>query len=416
MSPKAMFPRAISPKAMRPFNFSAGPATLPESVLQRAADDMLNWHGSGMSVMEMTHRGPVYLGLFEKVMADFRRLLVLPEHYKILFMQGGATAQNALIPLNLLGENRKADYVNTGHWSTKSISEARQYGDVHVAASAESPVDCHGPSALAVTPSLGTAHNSSSRGPEGPVAIHPFSYIPPVEHWRVRPDSSYLHICGNETIGGVEFHQWPDMKSLGAPNVPLIVDMSSHILSRPMDMTQMDLAYGGAQKNLGIAGLTFVILNESLITQRVNAPLAGCPTIFDYRKVLANDSMFNTPPTYAIYLTGLLLEWIDAQGGVAEMGKRNAEKAALLYGALDASAFYQTRVAKNARSFMNVPFYLPDDRLYEPFLAGAKARGLLNLKGHKAVGGLRASIYNAMPIQGVQALVDWLNEFEKEHA
>lgn len=365
---------------MRPYNFAAGPSMLPDSVLQRASSEMLDWHGSGMSVMEMTHRGAEYQGLFEKVMDDFRRLLALPEHYKILLMQGGATAQNALIPMNLLGENRKADYVNTGHWSTKSINEAKQYGDVHVVASPESTA------------------------------------IPPFEHWRVRPDSSYLHLCGNETIGGVEFHQWPDMKALGAPNVPLIVDMSSHILSRPMDMTQMALAYGGVQKNLGIAGLTFVILNESLIKERVKAPLAGCPSIFDYRKVLANDSMFNTPPTYAIYLTGLMLEWIDAQGGVAEMGRRNAEKAALLYGALDASDFYQTRVAKNARSFMNVPFYLSDDRLYEPFLAGAKKRGLLNLKGHKAVGGLRASIYNAMPIEGVHALLNWLKEFEKEHA
>jgi phosphoserine aminotransferase len=382
--------------AARPFNFAAGPATLPEAVLQRAADEMLNWHGSGMSVMEMTHRGAEYTSLFEKVMADFRRLLALPEHYKILFMQGGATAQNAFIPLNLLGENRKADYVNTGHWSTKSINEAKQYGDVHVAATAEL--------------------QPSSRGAEGDVAIHPFTYIPPFEDWRVRPDSSYLHICGNETIGGVEFHHWPDMNALGAPKVPLIVDMSSHILSRPMDITQMAMAYGGAQKNLGIAGLTFLILNESLIHDRVKTPLAGCPSIFDYRKVLANDSMFNTPPTYAIYLTGLMLEWIERQGGVAEMGRRNAEKAALLYGAFDASGFYQTRVAKNARSFMNVPFYLPDDRLYEPFLVGAKVRGLLNLKGHKAVGGLRASIYNAMPIEGVHALLDWLKEFEKEHA
>lgn len=398
--------------AVRPFNFAAGPATLPESVLKRAADEMLDWHGAGMSVMEMSHRSADYLGLFEKVIFDFRRLLALPQHYKILFMQGGATAQNALLPLNLLGENRKADYVNTGHWSTKSISEARQYGEVHVAASAESPAERHGPSALAVTAS----DDSSSRGANDAVAIHSFSYIPSYDDWRVRPDSSYLHLCGNETIGGVEFHQWPDMEALGAPNVPLIVDMSSHILSRPMDMTQFALAYGGAQKNLGIAGLTFVILDESLIKERVKAPLPGCPSIFDYRKVLANDSMFNTPPTYAIYLTGLLLEWIGSQGGVAEMGRRNAEKAALLYGALDASSFYQTRVVKNARSLMNIPFYLPDDRLYEPFLAGAKARGLLNLKGHKAVGGLRASLYNAMPIEGVQALLKWLREFEKEHA
>ena len=373
--------------SQRPFNFAAGPATLPESVLQRAADEMLNWHGSGMSVMEMTHRGAVYLDLFEKIMADFRRLLNLPDHYKILFMQGGATAQNALIPMNLMGANRKADYVNTGHWSTKSINEAKQYGDVHVAASAESSA-----------------------------AAHPFTFIPDYSQWRVRSDSSYLHICGNETIGGVEFWKWPDMNALGAPNVPLIVDMSSHILSRPIDITQFDMVYGGVQKNLGIAGLTFVILNESLIRERVKAPLAGCPSVFDYRKVLDNDSMFNTPPTYAIYMTGLVLEWIEAQGGAQAMGRLNEEKAKLLYGALDASSFYQTRVEKSVRSYMNVPFYLPDDRLYEPFLKGAQARGLLNLKGHKAVGGLRASLYNAMPIEGVRALVSWLAEFEKEHA
>jgi phosphoserine aminotransferase len=369
----------------RPFNFSAGPATLPESVLQRAADEMLNWHGSGMSVMEMTHRGSVYQGLFEKVMADFRRLLNLPAHHKILFMQGGATAQNALIPLNLLGNNPKADYVNTGHWSVKSISEAKKYGDVHVAATAE-------------------------------LSTHPFTDIPDQADWRVRPDAAYLHICGNETIGGVEFHAWPNMAALGAPNVPLIVDMSSHVLSRPMDFSSIDLAYGGAQKNLGIAGLTFVILNEYLIRDRVPKAMPICPSMFDYRQVLANDSMFNTPPTYPIYLTGLLLEWIEATGGVAAMGERNAAKAKAFYGALDQSDFYQTRVAKNARSYMNIPFYLPDDRLYEPFLSGAQARGLLNLKGHKAVGGLRASIYNAMPIEGVAALINWMAEFEKEHA
>jgi len=375
----------------RPYNFAAGPAMLPEAVLQRAAQEMLDWHGSGMSVMEMSHRGAAYLSLFEKVMSDFRRLLSLPANYKILFMQGGATAQNALVPLNLLGANRKADYVNTGHWSTKSIGEARQYGDIHVAATAEA-------------------------ARVNPVSQHAYTYIPDAKEWKVRPEASYLHICGNETIGGVEYWQWPDLKSLSAPDVPLVVDMSSHILSRPMDFTQFDLVYGGAQKNLGISGLTFVILNEALIRERVPSTLPGCPTVFDYRKVLDNDSMFNTPPTYAIYLTGLLLEWIDGQGGAEAMGRRNAEKAALLYGVLDASGFYQTRVAKSARSFMNVPFYLPDDRLYEPFLKGAQARGLLNLKGHKAVGGLRASLYNAMPIAGVTALVEWLKTFEKEHA
>jgi len=378
----------------RPFNFAAGPSTLPEAVLSRAAHEMLDWHGSGMSVMEMTHRGTVYLGLFEKVMADFRRLLRLPDHYKILLMQGGATAQNALIPMNLMGANRKLDYVNTGHWSTKSINEARSYGDVHVAASSQD------------LPAAGAV----------PSPFFPFTFIPQYSEWRVRADSSYLHICGNETIGGVEFWDWPDMQALDAPDVPLIVDMSSHILSRDIDLTRFAMAYGGMQKNLGIAGVTFVILDEALIRERVKAPIAGCPSVFDYRKVLENDSMFNTPPTYAIYMTGLMLEWIDGQGGVAVLEKHNAEKAQLLYAALDASAFYQTRVVPAARSRMNVPFYLPDDRLYEPFLKGAQARGLINLKGHKAVGGLRASIYNAMPVQGVHALIDWLAEFEKERA
>jgi len=379
---------------MRPFNFAAGPSTLPEAVLSRAAHEMLDWHGSGMSVMEMTHRGTVYLGLFEKVMADFRRHLRLPTHYKILLMQGGATAQNALIPMNLMGANRKLDYVNTGHWSTKSINEAKSYGDVHLAASAERP------------PAAGA----------GQSPFFPFTYIPHLSEWKVRPDSSYLHICGNETIGGVEFWEWPDMRAIGAPDVPLIVDMSSHILSRDIDITRFAMAYGGMQKNLGIAGVSFVILDEALIRERVKSPLAGCPSVFDYRKVLENDSMFNTPPTYAIYMTGLMLEWIDDQGGVAALEERNTEKARLLYAVLDHSAFYQTRVVPAARSRMNVPFYLPDDRLYEPFLKGAQARGLINLKGHKAVGGLRASIYNAMPVQGVHALIDWLAEFEKERA
>jgi len=374
----------------RPHNFAAGPSMLPAEVLSCAAEDMLNWHGSGMSVMEMTHRGAVYLGLFEKVMADFRRLLNLPSHYKILFMQGGATAQNAFIPLNLLGANCKADYVNTGHWSSKSISEAKQYGDIHVAASAEKI--------------------------DGTNATHPFTFIPAYSSWKVRPDASYLHICGNETIGGVEFWDWPDMRALGAADVPLIVDMSSHILSREVDLTQFAMAYGGMQKNLGIAGVTFVVLDESLIKDRVKAPLAGCPSVFDYRRVLENDSMFNTPPTYAIYMTGLMLEWIDQQGGVRALESRNKEKASLLYSALDVSRFYQTRVEQSVRSRMNIPFYLPDERLYEPFLKGAQERGLISLKGHKAVGGLRASLYNAMPLEGVKALIAWLTEFEKEHA
>ncbi len=376
----------------RPYNFAPGPATLPEPVLERAADEMVNWRGSGMSVMEMTHRGALFSGIHEKVLADFRRLLALPDTHDILFMQGGATAQNAIVPMNLLSANAKCDYLNTGHWSTKSLEEARKYGDMHVVASAEAPQRMDDQ------------------------ACGAFGYIPPVKDWSVRPDAAYLHICGNETIGGVEFHQWPDMASLGAPNVPLVIDMSSHVLSRPMDFSTVALAYGGAQKNIGPSGLTFVIVNKALLETTAPAAMGICPSVFDYRKVAANQSLLNTPSTFAIYMAGLVFEWLEAQGGTEAMGRINGQKAAMLYAALDGSDFYQTRVARAARSWMNVPFYLPDDRLYEPFLVGANDRGLLNLKGHKAVGGLRASIYNAMPLEGVVALVDYLQAFEKEHA
>ncbi len=376
----------------RPYNFAPGPATLPEPVLARAADEMVNWRGSGMSVMEMTHRGALFSGIHEKVLADFRRLLALPDTHEILFMQGGATAQNAIVPMNLLSANAKCDYLNTGHWSTKSLEEARKYGDMHVVASAEAPQRMDDQ------------------------ACGAFGYIPPVKDWSVRPDAAYLHICGNETIGGVEFHQWPDMASLGAPNVPLVIDMSSHVLSRPMDFSTVALAYGGAQKNIGPSGLTFVIVRKALLETTAPAAMGICPSVFDYRKVVANQSLLNTPSTFAIYMAGLVFEWLEAQGGTEAMGRINGQKAAMLYAALDGSDFYQTRVARAARSWMNVPFYLPDDRLYEPFLVGANDRGLLNLKGHKAVGGLRASIYNAMPLEGVVALVDYLQAFEKEHA
>jgi len=376
----------------RPYNFAPGPATLPEPVLARAAEEMVNWGGSGMSVMEMTHRGALFSGIHEKVLADFRRLLELPDTHEILFMQGGATAQNAIVPMNLLAANPKCDYLNTGHWSTKSLEEARRYGDIHVVASAETAQALDGQDCGA------------------------FGYIPPAQTWALRPDAAYLHICGNETIGGVEFHGWPDLASLGAPNVPLVIDMSSHVLSRPMDFSSVALAYGGAQKNIGPSGLTFVILRRDLIESRAPAAMAVCPSVFDYRKVAANQSLLNTPSTFAIYMAGLVFEWLEAQGGTQAMGRINGQKAAVLYAALDGSNFYQTRVSRAARSWMNVPFYLPDDRLYEPFLVGANDRGLLNLKGHKAVGGLRASIYNAMPLEGVAALVDYLQAFEKEHA
>jgi phosphoserine aminotransferase len=301
-------------------------------------------------------------------------------------MQGGATAQNAIVPMNLLAKNPKADFVHTGHWSAKSIAETKKYGDSHVVATAE---------------------------PEwGEVAS--FGYVPPVSQWSPREQAAYLHICGNETIGGVEYHQWPDMAGLGLNKVPLVVDMSSHILSRPMDFSGIALAYGGAQKNIGPSGLTFVILKRSLIEEHAPQAMAICPSVFDYRKVLENNSLLNTPSTFAIYIAGLVFDWLKTQGGVAAMGEVNAKKAGLVYALIDSSNFYSSRVHQANRSFMNIPFFLPDDRLYEPFLKGAQASGLLNLKGHKAVGGLRASLYNAMPLEGVEALVGYMRRFEKE--
>ncbi len=372
--------------SQRPFNFAPGPAVLPESVLQKAAEQMLSWGGSGMSVMEMTHRGPLFTEIHERAIADFKELLGLDEEFDVLFMQGGATAQNAIVPMNLLAQNPKADFVHTGHWSAKSIAETKKYGDVHLAASAE---------------------------PQWEGATS-FGYVPPVSQWLPRSDASYLHICGNETIGGVEYHHWPDVKALGLDKVPLVVDMSSHILSRPMNFNSVALAYGGAQKNIGPSGLTFVVLKRSLIEQHAPQVLPICPSVFDYRKVLENNSLLNTPSTFAIYIAGLVFEWLKAQGGVAAMGEVNAKKAALVYELIDGSDFYSSRVHKANRSFMNIPFFLPDDRLYEPFLQGAQARNLLNLKGHKAVGGLRASLYNAMPLEGVEALVAYMRRFEKE--
>ena len=382
--------------AVRPYNFAPGPAVLPDAVLARAAAEMLDWGGTGMSVIEMSHRGTHFEGIHQAALDRFKRLLNLPASHSILFMQGGATAQNAILPLNLLGQNPKCDYVHTGHWSAKSIQEAKAYGDVHVAASAEA--------------ARGADVNGT--GTDWPS----FGYVPPESEWQGRADAAYLHICGNETIGGVEYPEFPDMAGLGAPNVPLVVDMSSHILSRQMDFSQIDLAYGGAQKNIGPSGLTFVILNHEVLQTRFPSPMAHCPTVFDYRRVLEQNSLLNTPSTFAIYMAGLVFEWLEDQGGVEQMAHENARKAALLYSTLDASGFYQTRVAKAARSRMNIPFYLPDDRLYPLFLEQSKAAGLLNLKGHKAVGGLRASLYNAMPYEGVEALVSFMRAFEKEHA
>ena len=359
---------------MRVFNFSAGPAVLPEAVLLRAADEMLDWRGSGMSVMEMSHRGKEFMSIAHSAEANFRQLLGIPSNYKVLFLQGGAMAMNALVPMNLLGKHRSADYVNTGIWSSKSISEAKKYCQVNVAASSEDK---------------------------------DFTYVPAQSTWKLDPQAAYLHICSNETIGGVEYHWLPNS---GA--VPLVADMSSTILSSVINVTDYAVIYGGAQKNIGPAGLTFVIVRDDLLDRALDIT----PTVFHWKEQAEHESMVNTPPTYGIYMAGLVFEWLQQQGGLAAIEKMNAEKASRLYGYLDSTDFYSSPVSINDRSRMNIPFHLHDARLNDSFLDGAQERGLLQLKGHRSVGGMRASIYNAMPIDGVIALINYLRDFEKHHA
>jgi phosphoserine aminotransferase len=365
--------------AQRPYNFSAGPATLPESVLQQAAAEMLDWQGSGMGVMEMSHRGREFMSIAEAAEADLRELLAVPANFRILFMQGGGLAENAIVPLNLamLSPGGMVDVVVSGAWSAKSAQEARRYADVALAANSQAD-----------------GHTS----------------LPAPASWQLRPGVSYVHLCSNETIHGVEYASLPDLAALGCA-APLVVDCSSHILSRTIDWSRVGLAFAGAQKNIGPAGLTLVIVRDDLLGRAVPT----CPSAFNYKTVADNDSMFNTPPTYAIYIAGLVFQWLKAQGGVAAIEAVNIAKAALLYDYIDASGFYQNRVAHAGRSRMNVPFFLRDESLNEAFLAGAKERHLLQLKGHKSVGGMRASIYNAMPLTGVQALVDYLKEFSQRH-
>jgi phosphoserine aminotransferase len=370
---------------MRPFNFSAGPAALPEEVLRQASEEMLDWHGAGMSVMEMSHRGKEFTQIATQAEADLRELLAVPANYKILFMQGGAIAENAIIPLNLLGAKKTADYIVTGTWSAKSFKEAKRYCTPHLVAGALT-----GPY-LAVPKFTSEPADAVSGAPT-------FQYS---------DDPAYLFLCNNETIDGVEFQQLPETKA----GVPIVADMSSNILSRSIDVSQYGLIFGGAQKNIGPAGLTLVIIRDDLLDRA----LPVCPSAFEYKTVAANGSMYNTPPTYGIYIAGLVFQWLKRQGGLAEIERRNIAKAALLYGYLDSTEFYQTRVEKPFRSRMNVPFFLRDESLNEAFLAGAKDAGLLQLKGHKSVGGMRASIYNAMPLAGVQALVAFMKEFERTH-
>ena len=356
----------------RVFNFSAGPAVLPEAVLKQAADEMLDYGGTGTSVMEMSHRSKAFIGIHARAEADLRELLAIPKNYKVLFMQGGAAGQFGIIPMNLLGDKTSADYVYTGQWSKKAISEGKKFCKVNVAASSED---------------------------------QNFTYAPAQSTWKLDPNAAYVHYTSNETIGGVEFNWIPDTGS-----VPLVVDASSHILSRPLDVSRFGLIYGGAQKNIGPAGLTIVIVRDDLLGKAS----AITPEVFNYTVQAEADSMINTPPTYAIYIAGLVFAWLKKQGGLAAMEKTNIAKAKLIYDYLDQSEFYQQPVAKSDRSRMNVPFRLKSETLDDAFLKGAQAAGMIELKGHRSVGGMRASIYNAMPIEGVQALVSFMRDFEKK--
>ena len=353
------------------YNFSAGPAVLPKAVLLQAQAELPDWHDSGMSVMEMSHRGKEFMGIAQQAETDLRELLGIPASYKVLFLQGGASSQFAMVPMNLLRGKTSADYLNTGEWSKKAIKEAKRYGTVNVVASSED---------------------------------RNFSYAPDFSAWKRDPAAAYLHYTPNETIGGVEIFDIP-----ASGDVPLVADMSSTILSRPTDVSKFGLIYAGAQKNIGPAGLTIVIVREDLLGQTV----AGTPTMFDYKIHADNESMYNTPPTYGMYIAGLVFQWLKKLGGLASMERHNREKAALLYDYLDGTDFYKSPVARANRSLMNVPFTLHDAGLDEAFLKGAAARGLLQLKGHRSVGGMRASIYNAMPREGVLALVEYMREFEK---
>jgi phosphoserine aminotransferase len=355
---------------------------MPEAVLQRAAAEMLDWHGSGMSVMEMSHRGKEFGEIYAQAEADLRALLAVPANFRILFMQGGGLGENAIVPLNL-SRGGTVDFVVTGSWSVKSHKEAQRYCNARVAAS--------------------NADDQHTR-------------LPDPAGWQLSGDASYVHLCSNETINGIEFHELPDLAALGS-KAPLVIDFSSHVASRGVDWSRVGLAFGGAQKNLGPAGLTIVVVRDDLLGHALEI----CPSAFNYKTVADNQSMYNTPPTWGIYMAGLTFQWLREQTegaltGVAAMEQRNIAKAKLLYDFIDASSFYLNKIDPGCRSRMNIPFFLRDEARNEAFLSGARAAGLLQLKGHKSVGGMRASVYNAMPLEGVQALVSYMREFERSHA
>lgn len=358
----------------RLYNFSPGPSMLPQEVLEAAQQEMIDWNQSGMSVMEMSHRGKEYTAIAQQAEADLRQLMAIPDHYKVLFLQGGATAQFSAVPLNLLRGKKVADYVNTGMWSKKAIAEARRYCDVNIAATSEASG---------------------------------FTHIPDFESWSLSGDAAaYVHYTPNETIGGVEFHWIPE-----TGDVPLVADMSSTILSRPIDVSKFGLIYAGAQKNMGPAGITVVIVRDDLIGDCE----AMTPSVMNYKTMADADSMSNTPPTYSWYLAGKVFRWALDKGGLDVIAEINKRKAAKLYAAIDDSGFYANPIAPEDRSLMNVPFTLKDATLDAAFLAGAKEAGLATLKGHRSLGGMRASIYNAMPESGVDALVEYMKDFASKH-
>tara|TARA_R110001592_G_scaffold59660_5_gene181071 strand:+ start:4592 stop:5671 length:1080 start_codon:yes stop_codon:yes gene_type:complete len=356
----------------RRFNFCAGPASIPESVLKEASEQLLDWQGRGVSVMEMSHRSDEMVGIAKQAEADLRELMGIPDNYSVLFLQGGASSQFAAVPLNLMGEGKVVDYVNTGEWSKKAIKEARRYATVNVVASSE---DTN------------------------------FSTIPAFDSWKLSEDAAYLHYTPNETIGGLEFFWTPESK------VPLVADMSSTILSRPVDVSKFGVIYAGAQKNIGPAGLTIVIVRNDLLGKASSIT----PTMMDYKTAADNDSMYNTPPTWAWYLAGLVFKWLKAQGGLEAMEVINRRKAEKLYSYIDGSGFYTNPVEVASRSLMNIPFVLADAGLDKTFLAGAEEAGLLNLKGHRSVGGMRASVYNAVPEEAVDALIAYMKDFAQQH-
>lgn len=356
----------------RVYNFSAGPAVLPEAVLKQAQEEMLDWQGTGMSVMEMSHRGKAYMSIAEKAEADLRDIMAIPDNYKVLFLQGGASSQFSMVPINLLNGNKKADYVLTGQWSQKAIAEAKRYCDVNVVSSTEDSK---------------------------------FTTVADQSSWTLDENAAYLHYVANETIAGVEFPFVPETK------LPLVTDMSSNILSRSIDVSKFGVIYAGAQKNIGPAGITVVIVRDDLIGHA----MPNMPTMMDYQIHADNGSMYNTPPTFGWYLAGLVFQWVKDRGGISAMEEINKRKAAKLYAAIDNSGFYSNPVDIPCRSWMNVPFILANAELDKQFLEQAEKAGLMTLKGHRSVGGMRASIYNAMPEAGVDALIDFMADFEKRN-